>query len=135
MGCLSAAAENVYLYWGENIPQEELFDIIGTNESYLVLDARKRGFNANIFRATQNELNQIIYENNTPIILKIVSPSSPTAAHAIIMTGYDNITKEITCISNGVGKDLKMSYSKLLSLSFNSSNPEKQISIMICQRM
>jgi len=137
MGCLHSTAEMVFKNWGrDDITQESLVDIIKIpgNETYLVNYARDEGFNANIFYTTQDEMNKIIYENDTPLIVKIKASLTSSAGHVILITGYDDKNKTITHHDTGVGANLKMSYSELKALNFNSSNPNEYIAIIICPK-
>lgn len=135
--CLHIAAEMIFENWGrDDITQESLIDVMGSlgNESELVLYAREEGFDAHIFYTTQDQMNEIMYENDTPLILKVKASLTSSAGHVNVIFGYDDKNKTVTYHDPGLGANLKRSYSELKALNFNSSNPDKYIAIIICPK-
>jgi len=59
---------------------------------------------------------------------------SKPAGHAIAVFGYDDKNKTITYHNPWVGANLKMSYSEFKAWNFNSSNPDKYITVIICPK-
>lgn len=132
--CLPASGVMTLHYYGLNVTQQELANIVIGNDglgniSKMVKYAKELGFEAKFCAITIEEIKNSLVKNIPVIAIQDYSVSN-SLAHARVIIGYDDINQEIITNDPTIGKDYKMSYSNFLTLNI-SSNQDYCKSIVI----
>jgi len=124
--CLPASGTMILHYYGENITQRELANVVICQNglgsiSKMVKYAKELGFESIYCSLTLEEIKNSLVKNIPVIAIQDYSLSN-SLAHARVIIGYDDIHQEIITNDPTIGKNYKMSYSNFLALNISSNN-------------
>lgn len=113
--CLPASGTMILNYYGVNITQEELADIVisedGTGDgNKMITYAKELGFKAKYCYLTIVNIKDIL-QKDVPILVAQDYSLTESIDHSRVVIGYDDKTQELITHDPSLGKDYKIYYS------------------------
>jgi len=123
--CLPASGAMNFKYFGEDISQQQIANVVitdGVSSVYKMIKyAKDLGFEAKYNYITIEDIKNLLKEDVPIIAIQNYSLTLPYS-HARVIIGFDDEKQEVITNDPTAGKDYKISYSDFLDLNFNSNS-------------
>jgi len=131
--CLPASGAMTFKYFGENITQQQIANVVitdGVSSVYKMIKyAKDLGFEAKYNYITIEDIKNLLKEDVPIIAIQNYSLTLPYS-HARVIIGYDDENQEIITNDPTAGKDYRISYSDFLDLNFNSNSDKCKVIVI-----
>jgi len=131
--CLPASGAMTFHYFGENITQQQIANVVitdGVSSVYKMIKyAKDLGFEAKYNYITIEDIKNLLKEDVPIIAIQNYSLTLPYS-HARVIIGFDDEKQEVITNDPTAGKDYKISYSDFLDLNFNSNSDKCKVIVI-----
>ena len=131
--CLPASGAMTFKYFGENITQQQIANVVitdGVGSVYKMIKyAKDLGFEAKYNYITIEDIKNLLKEDVPIIAIQNYSLTLPYS-HARVIIGFDDEKQEVITNDPTAGKDYKISYSDFLDLNFNSNSDKCKVIVI-----
>ena len=131
--CLPASGAMTFKYFGENITQQQIANVVitdGVSSVYKMIKyAKDLGFEAKYNYITIEDIKNLLKEDVPIIAIQNYSLTLPYS-HARVIIGFDDEKQEVITNDPTAGKDYKISYSDFLDLNFNSNSDKCKVIVI-----
>ena len=131
--CLPASGAMTFKYFGENITQQQIANVVitdGVSSVYKMIKyAKDLGFEAKYNYITIEDIKNLLKEDVPIIAIQNYSLTLPYS-HARVIIGFDDEKQEVITNDPTAGKDYKISYSNFLDLNFNSNSDKCKVIVI-----
>jgi len=131
--CLPASGAMTLKYFGENITQQQIANVVitdGVSSVYKMIKyAKDLGFEAKYNYITIEDIKNLLKEDVPIIAIQNYSLTLPYS-HARVIIGFDDEKQEVITNDPTAGKDYKISYSYFLDLNFNSNSDKCKVIVI-----
>ena len=131
--CLPASGAMTFKYFGENITQQQIANVVitdGVGSVYKMIKyAKDLGFEAKYNYITIEDIKNLLKEDVPIIAIQNYSLTLPYS-HARVIIGFDDEKQEVITNDPTAGKDYKISYSNFLDLNFNSNSDKCKVIVI-----
>ncbi len=131
--CLPASGAMTFKYFGENITQQQIANVVitdGVSSVYKMTKyAKDLGFEAKYNYITIEDIKNLLKEDVPIIAIQNYSLTLPYS-HARVIIGFDDKKQEVITNDPTAGKDYKISYSDFLDLNFNSNSDKCKVIVI-----
>ncbi len=131
--CLPASGAMTFKYFGENITQQQIANVVitdGVSSVYKMIKyAKDLGFEAKYNYITIEDIKNLLKED-VPIIAIQNYSLTLSYSHARVIIGFDDEKQEVITNDPTAGKDYKISYSDFLDLNFNSNSDKCKVIVI-----
>ncbi|MHC2994016.1 MAG: C39 family peptidase [Candidatus Atribacteria bacterium] len=131
--CLPASGAMTFKYFGENITQQQIANVVitdGVSSVYKMIKyAKDLGFEAKYNYITIEDIKNLLKEDVPIIAIQNYSLTLPYS-HARVIIGFDDEKQELITNDPSAGKDYKISYSGFLDLNFNSNSDKCKVIVI-----
>jgi len=131
--CLPASGAMTFKYFGENITQQQIANVVitdGVSSVYKMIKyAKDLGFEAKYNYITIEDIKNLLKEDVPIIAIQNYSLTLPYS-HARVIIGFDDKKQEVITNDPTAGKDYKISYSDFLDLNFKSNSGKCKVIVI-----